>query len=897
MTTYSTPFKSGTFDGAPTSGATTFAVAGFTPAAGDVGRLVVITSGNARLQHREIVAVSGQNLTVAHAWDSNPFIDPTADGRASDVLPGDGDSFALTYDARELAATDSDITLVNENQMRLTGTLRVSGSAYIHFKGLHVEFDSATVEVSGTNNGGGLIFGYYKYVAGQDGYFTGVCNLFDRTNEGTGGDQMASGNGTATAFGLLDIYGGTLRVKSSCFWRCYRDSANASQMQVRWIGLNIDGPFGSRLDGPRSMIVVSNVNSNSVFGIANPRSAVARVELTSLNSLQAGYVFLTQGPAGRAVFNRLADINTRLLRVSGTGGGGEVYEVIGKKAEIDPIPAIAIVEGGGTSSHTLRYGNLVQPVYVGASGLAISQNIKTRLYDTGNNLITENTISNSAYPQEFVRHTDWATSGGTKTFANGTLYAPYTLRQISYGKQFAVTNINAEDTFTDAIVLLDDPTITQSSKSIVDGYTEIDTPEKFYDRSVAWLQDNITDETGFLIGRSGDVINAGSYNVTIDATAASAFAVSGSTITIKASTYTGDMITTGIITLVNGAEFVGTRTDANGTIDPPKTASITGITAGSRLQIYNVTTGTETVNQIVAGTSYTATYAEGAGYTTGDVVRVRLAYDSGVTAKLPFGGQVVVGASGWALLATQQDDAVYNSFGIDGSAVTEFVADFPNIQVDINDPDGSTCLDRLYAWFVHIQSSEEGIRNWFNGIVPEDEANFRVVTATLDLKIDNIAATGVIFTGNLRLYRDDGTAPVVASTSGGGSITLYAGKVYTIETGISGLTPAESVQLFNLNTNNLDVAVSTRATSADIPTAIQIADTVLRRSTANVEASGTGDAISLKSLYGMVAQGVHNTQVSGPTLTVTRSDDATVLGTRTVTTDPSAEPIVGIDSD
>jgi len=77
----------------------------------------------------------------------------------------------------------------------------------------------------------------------------------------------------------------------------------------------------------------------------------------------------------------------------------------------------------------------------------------------------------------------------------------------------------------------------------------------------------------------------------------------------------------------------------------------------------------------------------------------------------------------------------------------------------------------------------------------------------------------------------------------------------------------------------------------------KIADIVLRRSTANIEASSDGDTLSLKSLYGMVAQGVHNTQVSGTSLTVTKSDDTTVLGTRTVTTDPSAEPIVGIDSD
>ena len=76
-----------------------------------------------------------------------------------------------------------------------------------------------------------------------------------------------------------------------------------------------------------------------------------------------------------------------------------------------------------------------------------------------------------------------------------------------------------------------------------------------------------------------------------------------------------------------------------------------------------------------------------------------------------------------------------------------------------------------------------------------------------------------------------------------------------------------------------------------------IADIILRRSTANVEASANGDPLSLKSLYGMISQGVHNTQVSGSTLTVTRSDDSTVLGTRTVTTSAAAEPIIGIDSD
>lgn len=76
-----------------------------------------------------------------------------------------------------------------------------------------------------------------------------------------------------------------------------------------------------------------------------------------------------------------------------------------------------------------------------------------------------------------------------------------------------------------------------------------------------------------------------------------------------------------------------------------------------------------------------------------------------------------------------------------------------------------------------------------------------------------------------------------------------------------------------------------------------IADIVLRRATSNVEASSDGDALSLRSLYGMIAQGVHKTSISGATLTVTKSDETTTLGTRTITTDANAAPITGLDSD
>lgn len=77
----------------------------------------------------------------------------------------------------------------------------------------------------------------------------------------------------------------------------------------------------------------------------------------------------------------------------------------------------------------------------------------------------------------------------------------------------------------------------------------------------------------------------------------------------------------------------------------------------------------------------------------------------------------------------------------------------------------------------------------------------------------------------------------------------------------------------------------------------KIADIILRRATSNIEVSSNGDALSLRSLYGMIAQGVHKTSIAGSTLTITKSDDSTALGTRTITTDASAEPITGLDTD
>jgi len=57
---------------------------------------------------------------------------------------------------------------------------------------------------------------------------------------------------------------------------------------------------------------------------------------------------------------------------------------------------------------------------------------------------------------------------------------------------------------------------------------------------------------------------------------------------------------------------------------------------------------------------------------------------------------------------------VYNANAIDGSTITEFSADYPNFEVNINDGDGVTSVKRLYAAFQYLSHSSQGIITFFN---------------------------------------------------------------------------------------------------------------------------------------------------------------------------------------
>ena len=179
-----------------------------------------------------------------------------------------------------------------------------------------------------------------------------------------------------------------------------------------------------------------------------------------------------------------------------------------------------------------------------------------------------------------------------------------------YSRALSSTSINLKGNDAVAVdwILFPDTLITQLTKATVDAYSTLDNALEFYDRAKSYLYDNFAGQVATFVTRSGNAIDAGAYDVDIDATAGAAFALSGNTITIKTSTFVGDMVTTGVITLLNGATFNGTRTDANGTVAPLTNLTLTGVQNNTEIRVYDAGTTTEVAGQenVTTGTFTTS---------------------------------------------------------------------------------------------------------------------------------------------------------------------------------------------------------------------------------------------------------------------------------------------------
>ena len=326
---------------------------------------------------------------------------------------------------------------------------------------------------------------------------------------------------------------------------------------------------------------------------------------------------------------------------------------------------------------------------------------------------------------------------------------PYLVRVRKYGYYFQDLSKTVSGQSSDVAVLQTNTNVIASEATAL-AYTGISintstqkltissnhTIQEVYDYCQAWLaqSSNIaTDE--FLTTSNGQAFTLG-YDLEIN----NAILSGSGNISMPSKTLT--FVGTGSTTLIV-VDSTGTKVNI----------SVSGYTLGSRIQIYNLTNSSEIYNAIPSNTNLSVPVT----WIADKSLRVRVARVSGVDADLPV---VYIGTllnTGATFSVIQTPDVAYEANAIDGSSVSELAADYANIQIESNDVDGLTTVQRIYAWFANNLMTSTGIANFFGALTAEDSVNYKIDTSIINLKIQNISTTPLLLYG-ARLYRSDGTS-------------------------------------------------------------------------------------------------------------------------------------------
>ena len=474
----------------------------------DVGRLIIMTTGNARQQVRKITQVIGSNqITIDHPFNEAAF------PWITEVNPVLGDLCVFSYRITDLDPSDGDITR-SSNNLYTIDNLELDDGAYLHMENVDLRFDSSTFEIRA---GGGLILGWYVRVADEPARPINTCSLRDSVPN-SGGDSMRRTLPTAS-FGMYHQYGGGIYVPAECFWRIYQDTPD---VDVRFIDVDIKGGFGARVDGTKSILIARVSNNRAATGTFNPRSAVAYSAVSAINCLQIGYVWLREGASGKFRATDAVNLDRGFRIFTSGGGAGQVFRIEGKKSQFDQFGIVYWAQGNADAfQHKVRFVNEISPSFVNPDTTLHAGTIKTHLVDTNDVVIADGTqtINDSQFDDVEGIYCEWTTKNNGQSSQNRRftdpdtiVTAPYTITAVAWGKLPLVQTISLEDTFNPQLTLLNDPTLTETDKAVVDAYESLDTAEKVYDAAMAWQADHPDELHGFT--RFGKTLDFGGSDVT-----------------------------------------------------------------------------------------------------------------------------------------------------------------------------------------------------------------------------------------------------------------------------------------------------------------------------------------------------------------------------------------------
>lgn len=765
--TVSTPYKTNTV--ASVSG-TTFNSNGTPFAVGDVGRFIRLTTGAGAGQIRRIESyVDTDTVVVDSAWNVSPIAGFT------DVAPSAGDTWHMSYTLDDI---DNGVDLIKR-----------SSEAYEHVSSGSVTVTLTGCFVADVQKSLVLNADYFKIstdaclMLGRlhpSGYAESGGCLIDRSTGSFGGWAAINSNGNS---GDLHLYGVNVQATPSGnpFWRLYRGSSHI----VRFVDCDFSGNTGGRYQGTKSCIVrctYRSGTSGTAIGMLNPIAPFGLIQGVTLQNLyQAIYVNYALG-VGTITGPRFSDIGNRCgyVPTSVAGGAYTLEDYI--QSEIEAAPAVVIF-ASTVAGNFLDFKQYVDTSIVDASLSAVTD-ASRRVIRNGAASVVDNVTTTSGTFSRYTAHVKrFPMVSGTHTWASASAvsYGPYQQAVASYLYRPQTLSLPLPTSSNVTFTMLADPYITETNKATVDAYADISDVDRLYDRYKSWFVDNLSTAYPSFgaqkLNGDGAVLDCGDANVTIDATAGSAFAVNTgtNTITVKASTLLAGasftkLVTTGTISFVNGAAPgpLLVYRDATATSVP---IIVGGVRNGTKVRVVR----TDTSAELAIGTAGASGYTARVNWTSDIPIRADTAYVSGLDAEQEASALGTLTNVGAQLTIVQSPCAIYEGNAIDGSAVTGLTLDAPNVEIDADEADNYMTVQEIYAWYKVTLMTEAGIRTLFGAITPVNAHKYRVNASVVPLKIDQKDLVNSLVLAGGQIYRDDGEPLRLA---GSGVIEFDVGDVY-----------------------------------------------------------------------------------------------------------------------
>ena len=618
---------------------TTFNSNGTPFASTDVGRCIVITSGDAKGQMRKIVSYTDTNTVVVdYAWDISPFRDyiNAASGSAfTESNPASSAAWTMSSFLDDVDDTTNINKLVGNQVYEVVGTnvITIDSGAFLYDIGITLYGNSSNIDIHPS--------GYVRFgdLDGDGNVYNGI-HFIDTS--GDWNPNRSWTNSSSGDAGDLHFYNSVITVVDGSsgdglFWSLY----SAADSGYRLVGCTMNGTFGARIRGTNTILkdlLFYGYDSAPDWQTINPYGTLGMIE--NINFINKNRVIYWNHTYGGFEVRNIKFSDTVQAFVYSSGSETEQATITGfDAADAEAVTNMVNVSTTSSASYLTLKNPIVTKVLDSSLEL-ITDSYKRVIWNPSDAVVDDDTVTDGDWDEYAA--TWWRiamASTGNKTLAMGTTTTPYVQAIIGY-KYLPNTLVEpARQPSSVQFTGIPDLSITENTKATVDAYTVLSNGERLYDRGKSWTFDNFDDafptKGELLIKGAGSSLDLGAASLVINGSAASALAVNqtgNGTITIDAGTKLtrtvgkfNTIISTGSIKIEDATNVDDWTLDSDVVLEASlnlKDVTITGdldinISSNATISFDNVTVS-GTVNNINASNTLSINLSNGSSITVGD---------------------------------------------------------------------------------------------------------------------------------------------------------------------------------------------------------------------------------------------------------------------------------------